>query len=119
MPFSKPPHFPEVRRHLTRAAERGEWSWQEMNRFLWVRCPACRTINAIDLRTLDRDRDAAVTSLVPALSCHPSESAIGIIWQLLERFRQSVRCYDRTVFVGQTHLFELFESKPEFLSICQ
>ena len=22
--------------------------------FLWVRCPACRTINAIDLRTLDR-----------------------------------------------------------------
>jgi hypothetical protein len=22
--------------------------------FLWVRCPACRTINAVDLRTLDR-----------------------------------------------------------------
>ena len=37
--------------------------------FLWVRCPACRTINAIDLRTLDRHRDAALTSLVPALSC--------------------------------------------------
>ena len=37
--------------------------------FLWVRCPACRTINAIDLRTLDRHRDAAVTSLTPALSC--------------------------------------------------
>jgi hypothetical protein len=36
--------------------------------FLWVRCPACRTINAIDLRTLDRHHDAAVTSLVPALS---------------------------------------------------
>jgi hypothetical protein len=32
-------------------------------------CPACRTINAIDLRTLDRHRDAAVTSLIPALSC--------------------------------------------------
>jgi hypothetical protein len=29
---------------------------------LWVRCPACRTINAVDLRTLDRHRDAAVTS---------------------------------------------------------
>jgi phage FluMu protein Com len=29
--------------------------------FLWVRCPACRTINAIDLRGLDRHRDAAVT----------------------------------------------------------
>ena len=36
---------------------------------LWVRCPACRTINAIDLRTLDRHADAAVTSLIPALSC--------------------------------------------------
>ena len=39
--------------------------------FLWVRCPACRTINAIDLRTLDRHHDAAVTSLIPALSCRP------------------------------------------------
>jgi hypothetical protein len=37
--------------------------------FLWVRCPACRTTNAIDLRTLDRHRDAAVRSLIPALSC--------------------------------------------------
>jgi hypothetical protein len=37
--------------------------------FLWVRCPACRTINAIDLRTLDRHPDAAVSSLIPALSC--------------------------------------------------
>jgi hypothetical protein len=37
--------------------------------FLWVQCPACRTINAIDLRALDRHRDAAVTSLTPALSC--------------------------------------------------
>ena len=37
--------------------------------FLWVRCPACRTINAIDLRTLDRHRDAAVSSVIPALSC--------------------------------------------------
>jgi hypothetical protein len=42
--------------------------------FLWVRCPACRITNAIDLRTLDRHRDAAVTSLIPALSyrsCRP------------------------------------------------
>jgi hypothetical protein len=36
--------------------------------FLWVRCPACRTTNAIDLRTLDRHRQAAVSSLIPALS---------------------------------------------------
>jgi hypothetical protein len=37
--------------------------------FLWVRCPACRTVNAIDLRTLDRHDAAAVTSLIPSLSC--------------------------------------------------
>src|SRR5271163_3462422 len=37
--------------------------------FLWVRCPACQTINAIDLRGLDRHSDAAVTSLIPALFC--------------------------------------------------
>jgi hypothetical protein len=28
--------------------------------FLWVRCPACRTTNAIDLRTLDRHSDAVL-----------------------------------------------------------
>jgi len=37
--------------------------------FLWVRCPTCRTTQAVDLRTLDRHRDAAVTSLIPLLSC--------------------------------------------------
>jgi hypothetical protein len=37
--------------------------------FLWVRCPACRTTNAIDLRTLDRHCDAAVTNLILSLSC--------------------------------------------------
>jgi hypothetical protein len=37
-------------------------------RFWWVRCPACPTINAIDLRTLDHRPDA-VTSLIPQLSC--------------------------------------------------
>jgi hypothetical protein len=37
--------------------------------FLWVRCPACRTTQSLDLRTLDRNRDAAVTSLIPSLSC--------------------------------------------------
>ncbi len=37
--------------------------------FLWIRCPACRTINAVDLRALDQHRDAAVISLVPASSC--------------------------------------------------
>jgi hypothetical protein len=37
--------------------------------FLWVRCPACRTAQSIDLRALDRHRDATVTSLIPSLSC--------------------------------------------------
>ena len=37
--------------------------------YLWVRCPACRTTNAIDLRTLDRHLDAAINSLIPLLSC--------------------------------------------------
>jgi hypothetical protein len=34
--------------------------------FLWVRCPACCTLNSIDLRTLDRHRDAAVIPHCPA-----------------------------------------------------
>jgi hypothetical protein len=37
--------------------------------FLWVRCPACRSTSSIDLRVLDRHPDAAVTSLIPVLSC--------------------------------------------------
>ena len=37
--------------------------------FLWVYCPACRNMSGIDLRTLDRHPDAAVTSLIPSLSC--------------------------------------------------
>ena len=37
--------------------------------FLWVYCSACRTTQAIDLRMLDRHPDAAVTSLIPWLSC--------------------------------------------------
>jgi hypothetical protein len=36
---------------------------------LWVRCPACRTTTAIDLRNIDRHRDAGITSLIPSLSC--------------------------------------------------
>jgi len=36
---------------------------------LWVRCPACRTTQAVDLRTLDRHPWSALTSLIPALSC--------------------------------------------------
>ena len=34
-----------------------------------VRCPACRMTGDVDLRTLDWHRGAAVTALIPALSC--------------------------------------------------
>jgi len=37
--------------------------------YLWVHCPACRTVSAVDLRALDRHGGAAITSLIPALSC--------------------------------------------------
>jgi hypothetical protein len=37
--------------------------------FLWVYCPACRSTSSIDLGVLDRHPDAAVTSLLPSLSC--------------------------------------------------
>jgi hypothetical protein len=37
--------------------------------FLWVRCAAYRTMQFIDLRTLDRHPNAAMASLIPALSC--------------------------------------------------
>ena len=32
-------------------------------------CQACGQFGSIDLRTLDRHPDAAITSLIPALSC--------------------------------------------------
>src|SRR5260370_11686773 len=38
----------------------GDW-------FLWVRCPACRTVNAIALRTLIRPRNPPLTSPIPPL----------------------------------------------------
>jgi hypothetical protein len=37
--------------------------------FLRARCPACRTTGDVDLRKLDRHHGAAVTALIPALSC--------------------------------------------------
>src|ERR1700731_4857550 len=37
--------------------------------FLRARCPACRTTGDVDLRELDWHQDAAVTALIPALSC--------------------------------------------------
>ncbi len=38
-------------------------------RFLRARCPACRTIGDVDLRTLDWHGGAVVTVLTPAPSC--------------------------------------------------
>jgi hypothetical protein len=32
-------------------------------------CPGCTVVGSVDLRSLDRHRDAAISSLVPSLSC--------------------------------------------------
>ena len=37
--------------------------------FLRARCSACHTTGDVDLRALDWHRGAAVTALIPALSC--------------------------------------------------
>ena len=69
--------------------------------YLWVRCPACRSTSSIDLRTLDRHRDAAVTSLIPALSCRSCRpnapfaelvrlSRISIVDEIREERRRQV-----------------------------
>ena len=69
--------------------------------FLWVRCPACHTVSAIDLRKLDRHPDAAVTSLIPALSCRSCRpnapfaelvrlSRTSIADEMREEYRQRV-----------------------------
>jgi hypothetical protein len=57
--------------------------------FLWVRCPACRTTTSVDLRTVDRHPDAAVTSLIPALSCRSCRPSPPFA-ELLKLARSSV-----------------------------
>lgn len=39
--------------------------------FPWLTfyCPGCRVVGSVDLRTLDRHPGAAVSSLIPSLSC--------------------------------------------------
>jgi hypothetical protein len=37
--------------------------------FLWALCPACRTTGDVDHRSLDWHPGAAVTALIPSLSC--------------------------------------------------
>jgi len=67
--------------------------------FLWVRCPACRTINAVDLRTLDRHPDAAVSSLISALSCRscrPNAPFAELVrlsrTSIADETREDIRC---------------------------
>jgi hypothetical protein len=57
--------------------------------FLWVRCPACHTTQSIDLRTLDRHHDAAITSLIPSLSCRSCRPNAPFA-ELLQLCRSSV-----------------------------
>src|ERR1700689_2737180 len=46
--------------------------------FRWERCPACRTTQSVDLRRLDRHRDAAVTSphSIAVMPIMPAECAV-------------------------------------------
>jgi len=72
--------------------------------FLWVRCPACRTINAIDLRGLDRHPDAAVSSLIPALSMPimPAEWALRRARALIaDQHRRRMREEHRRRVLGE------------------
>jgi hypothetical protein len=57
--------------------------------FLWVRCPACRTTGDVDLRALDWHRGAAVTALIPALSCRSCRPNAPFA-ELLQLSRSSV-----------------------------
>ena len=46
--------------------------------FPWLSfsCPACQQVGAVDLRTLDRHPGAAISSLIPSISCrHCSPNA--------------------------------------------
>jgi len=72
---------------------------------------ACRTINAIDVRTLDRQRDAAVTSLISALSCRscwPNApfaelvrlSRTSIADEMREERRRRVRAWPLEIQIG-------------------
>ncbi len=45
--------------------------------FLWVYYQPCRTTWDIDLPTLDRHRDAAITSLIASLCCRSCRAAAG------------------------------------------
>jgi hypothetical protein len=75
--------------------------------FLWVRCPACRTTNAINLRTLDRHRDAAVTSLIPALSCRsrrPNAPFAELMWLSKTSIADEMREERRRGILGEWSL---------------
>jgi hypothetical protein len=61
--------------------------------FLWVRCPACRTTHSVDLRTVDRHLFAALTTLIPALSCRSCRP-------LHAPFAELVRLSDKSVADG-------------------
>ena len=71
-------------------------------RFLWVRCPACRTMSSVELRSLDRHRNAAVTSLIPALSKrpHPHSSLVKIDYAQCHCGRDVMPSIDSTMRNG-------------------
>jgi len=73
--------------------------------FLWVRCPACWTINAIDLRCLDRHPDAAVSSM----------------WQATDGCLRTYRCGQIAVSadVGKRGVATSAESPSQYAPLCR
>jgi hypothetical protein len=72
--------------------------------FLWVSCPACRTTAAVDLRWIDRHPGAAVTSLIPALSCRgcrPNAPFAELVRLSKTDIAEEMREYHRRQVMGE------------------
>jgi hypothetical protein len=62
--------------------------------FLRARCPACRATGDVDLRTLEWHDGAAVTALIPALSCQSCRpNAPFAEWVCLSKASLAQECY--------------------------
>jgi hypothetical protein len=60
--------------------------------YLWVRCPACGTTTAIDLRKIDRHRDVGITSLRRFLAGHADHTRRSPNWCDCRRPASRMKC---------------------------
>ena len=63
--------------------------------FLRARCSACRTTGDVDLRTLDWHRGAAVTALIPSLSCRSCRLLLPVVRSARRSEIQQIRLMQR------------------------